>query len=72
MCGGVNVQWEFGEFGSLRVFQLILPLPTMTNGLSAAFKTEMASVIASWSAILTGGGGQQDTTLQQEYTSLNI
>lgn len=55
----------------MHVFHSILPLPMMTNGLFAAFKTEMASVIASWSAILTGGGGQQDTTLQQEYTSLN-
>lgn len=60
-----------GSSETVHVFHLILPLPMMTNGLFAAFKTEMASVIASWSAILTGGGGQQDTTLQQEYTSLN-
>lgn len=61
-----------GSSEALHVSQLILPLPMMTNGLFAAFKTEMASVIASWSAILTGGGGQQDMTLQQKYTSLNI
>lgn len=44
----------------------------MTNGLLAAFKTEMASVIAPWGATLTGGAGQQDTTLQEKDTSLNF
>lgn len=44
----------------------------MTKGLLAAFKTEMASLTALWSAKLTGGGGQQDTTLQNKYTSSNI
>lgn len=46
------------------MFLLMLPLPMMTKGLLAAFKTDMASVIAPGSAKLTGGLGQQDTTLQ--------
>ena len=45
---------------------LMLPLPTMTKGLLASFKTEIASVIAPWSATLTGGVGQQDTSLHEE------
>lgn len=56
----------------MHAFHLVLPLPMMTKGLLAAFKTEMASVIAPWSAILTGGAGQHDTTLQQKHTSLNV
>lgn len=48
------------------------PLPMTIKGLLAAFKTEMASVIALWSARLTGGVGQQDTTLQEKHTSLNV
>lgn len=43
----------------------------MTTGLLAAFKTERASVTALWSAALTGGAGQQDTTLWQKHTSVN-
>ena len=38
----------------------------MTKGLLASFKTEIASVIAPWSATLTGGVGQQDTTLHEQ------
>ena len=48
---------------------LALPLPTMTKGALAAFNTEMASVTAAWSAKLTGGGGQQLTSLQQRQFS---
>lgn len=43
----------------------VLPLPTMTKGALAAFKMETASLTALWSAKLTGGGGQQDTTLKK-------
>lgn len=42
----------------------------MINGLLAAFKTDTASVIALWSAKLTGGDGQQDTTLHDKHTSV--
>lgn len=42
----------------------------MTKGLSAAFSTETASVTALWSARLTGGAGQQDTSLQVGHTHL--
>lgn len=38
----------------------------MTKGLLASFKTEIASVIAPWSATLTGGVGQQDKTLHEQ------
>lgn len=51
---------------------LMLPFPIMTKGLLDAFKTEMASVTALWSAKLTGGGGQQDTTLEKKHTSSNV
>lgn len=44
----------------------MLPLPMMTKGLVAVFNTEMASATALWSAKLTGGSGQQDTTLQKQ------
>lgn len=44
----------------------------MTRGLLAAFNREMASVIAPCSAVLTGGAGQQDTTLQQKHTCFNV
>lgn len=54
------------------MFLLMLPLPVMTKGLLAAFKTEMAALIAPWSAKLTGGVGQQDTTLQEKHTYLNV
>lgn len=50
----------------------LLPLPMMTKGLLAAFKTDIASVIALWSAKLTGGGGQQETSLQDKHTSLTL
>lgn len=46
-----------------------LPLPTMTKGALAAFKTETASLTAVWSAKLSGGGGQQDTSLQEKNNS---
>lgn len=36
----------------------------MTKGLSAVFRTDTASATAPWSAKLTGGSGQQDTTLE--------
>lgn len=49
-----------------------LPLPMMMSGLLAAFRTAMASVIALWSAKLTGGGEQQDTTLQDKHNALNL
>lgn len=55
----------------LHVIHFMSPLPTMIKGLLADFNTEMASVMPSRSAKLTGGGGQQDTTLQQKRTSLN-
>ena len=48
------------------------PLPTMIKGVLADFNTEMASVMLSQSAKLTGGGGQQDTTLQEKHTSVNF
>ncbi len=54
------------------MFLLMLPLPMMTKGLLAAFKTEMASVTALRSAKLTGGAGQQDTNLQEKQTSLSV
>lgn len=38
----------------------------MTKGALAAFKTETASVTAVLSAKLTGGGGQQHTSLQEK------
>lgn len=43
----------------------------IAKGLLAAFKTEIASVIVSGAAKLTGAGGQQDTTLQMKHTFLN-
>lgn len=54
----------------LLLFQL--PLPMMTKGVLAAFKTDMASVTEPWSAKLTGGGGQQDTSLSERHTSLRV
>ena len=50
----------------------MLPLPMMTKGLLAAFRTDTASAIEPWSATLTGGGGQQDTTLQEKHSSLRV
>lgn len=44
----------------------------MTKGVLAAFKTDMASVTELWSAKLTGGGGQQDTSLSERHTSLRV
>lgn len=44
----------------------------MTKGVLAAFKTDMASVTEPWSAKLTGGGGQQDTSLSERHTSLRV
>lgn len=49
-----------------------LPLPMMTKGLCAAFKTATALVMALWSAKLSGGAGQQDTTLQRKQSSFNV
>lgn len=43
----------------------------MTTGLLAAFKMERALVTALWSAVLTGGAGQQDTTLWHKHTTVN-
>lgn len=54
------------------MFVVLLPLPIMTKGLLAAFKTEMALMTALLSAKLTGGGGQQDTTLKEKHTGLNV
>lgn len=51
--------------GDTDVFYSMLPLPMMTKGLFAVFSTEMASATAPWSAKLTGGSGQQETTLQK-------
>lgn len=56
---------------ALYILLEILPLPMIAKGLLAAFKTEIASVIASGAAKLTGAGGQQDTTLQMKHTFLN-
>lgn len=51
---------------------VVLPFPMMTNGVFAAFRTETAFLIASPAAELTGGGGQQGTSLHQRPIYNNI